>query len=84
MTHQFRLERKSANRTSVRFNVMLGDSLVGTINVSPAQEADLLAHWKASPHPTAKAAGRVAAGKAAMVEALRKGPRLSKAALLRS
>jgi hypothetical protein len=75
---QFRLEKKSATRALVKFHVMAGDAIVGSISVAPSQEADLLRHWK-GPTPAAKPTGSMAA----MAATLLKGPRLSKAALLR-
>jgi hypothetical protein len=82
----FRLEKKSTGPTLTKFFVRDStNAIVGTINVANEQAADLQKHWR-SPQataPPAKAVDKAAAGKAAIVAALRKGPRLSKAALLR-
>ena len=83
----FRLERVSANKALVKFNIVnSAEELCGTVSVPPSQEADLLRHWKVAQAttPVAKAAKAEAAGKAAIVAALRRGPKLSKTALLRS
>ena len=83
----FRLEKASATKALVKFNITnSAGELCGTVSVPPSQEPDLLRHWKATQAttPAAKAAKAEATGKAAIVAALKRGPRLSKAALLRS
>ena len=83
----FRLEKKEASRALVKFHILnSAGELCGSVNVPPSQESDLLKHWHAPEEaaPAAKAASKAARSKAAIVAALKKGPRLSKAALLRS
>jgi hypothetical protein len=65
----FKLVKKS---TGPAFHVMNGPAIVGSINVRPDEEKDLLRYWRADASPTAKP--KVAPLKL---------PRLSKAALLR-
>jgi hypothetical protein len=81
----FRLEKQSATRALVKFRILnSGGELCGSVSVPPSQEAALLASWKGgTTPPAAKAAKAAAGGKAAIVAALKRGPRLSKAALLR-
>lgn len=81
---RFKLVQKSSNRTQTTFHVMAGDAIVGSINVPPSQVEDLLKHWHTPQAAPAKAADKAAASHQAIVAALRKGPRLKKAALLRS
>ena len=83
---KFSLVQKSSNRTQATFHVMADGAIVGSISVPPKQASDLLKHWHAAPTASAAkpAADKVARGKAAIVAALKRGPRLSKAALLRS
>jgi hypothetical protein len=84
---KFRLEKKAAGPTLAKFYVMdASGATCGIITVGAEQAEDLLKHWNAAPAPAAKAAARdkAAAGREAIVRALRAGPRLSKAALLRS
>ena len=72
----FRLEKQSATRALVKFRILnSGGELCGSVSVPPSQEAALLASWKGGTTPPA--------AKAAIVAALKRGPRLSKAALLR-
>lgn len=82
----FRLEKTASNRVVSKFHVLnaAGD-IVGSSNVKPSEEADLLAHWKGAPRAAPRAA--TAAGKenrmvSAMAEAAKKHP-LSKQAVLR-
>ena len=76
----FRLEKKAAGPVLTKFYVYDStNAIVGTINVANEQADDLVKHWRAAPTPAAKTDSR-----AALASALRKGPRLSKAALLRS
>lgn len=78
----FRREKKATGPTLTKFFVMDGTgATVGVINVANEQAADLQKHWHA---PQAAPAARKTDSHAALVSALRKGPRLSKAALLRS
>jgi hypothetical protein len=79
---QFRLEKKEATKALVKFHILnSAGELCGSVNVPPAQEADLLKHWRA---PQATTAAKPADGKAAIVAALKRGPRLTRQALLRS
>ena len=83
----FRLEKSTVGPTLTRFYVKESSgAIVGTINVANSDAGDLLKHWHApQAAPTAKpAADKAARGKAAIVAALKRGPRLSKQALLRS
>ena len=80
----FRLEKKSTGPTLTKFFVYDSTgATVGIITVGNEQAEDLQSHWRAPQAPPAKAAGKAAAGAAAIIAALRKGPRLSKEALLR-
>ena len=77
---QFRLEKKEATRGLLKFNILnSGGELCGTVSVLPSQEAALLASWKGATTPPAKKTD----SRAALVAALKRGPRLSKEALLR-
>jgi hypothetical protein len=86
----FRLEKSTTASHSAltRFNVFnsRGD-IVGSINVEPSEEADLLAHWRSSSPAPARAAAEVTTtGKQAMVRAMVAASgrnRLSRAAVLR-
>ena len=85
----FKLEKVEANKDLVKFHIWnSADELVGSVNVQPKDESDLLRSWKgesATPAPkAAKPADRATRAKEAFVAALKKGPRLNKAALLRS
>ena len=90
---QFRLEKVSANKALVKFNVVnSAEELCGTVSVPPNQVDDFLRHWQGTRAPAAKAAGRqmhlpssdkATRGKQAIVSALKRGPRLSKQAILR-
>ena len=78
---KFQLSKESTGRSMTRFHVTNARGEVcGVINVAKSDAEDLQRHWHAAPTAPAKAA---AGGKAAIVAALRRGPRLSKAALLR-
>ena len=78
---QFRLEKVSANKALVKFQIVnSAGELCGSVSVPPSQEAALLASWKGPQAAPAKPEG----GKAAIVAALRAGPKLGKQALLRS
>jgi hypothetical protein len=80
----FRLEKQSATKALVKFHIKnSAGELCGSVSVPPAQEADLLKHWHGPQAAPAKPAARAEASRAAISAALRKGPRLSKAALLR-
>lgn len=80
---QFRLEKVSANKALAKFNIVnSAEELCGSVSVPPNQVDDLLRHWQGAPAPAA--AKTATSGKAAIVAALKRGPRLSKAALLRS
>jgi hypothetical protein len=78
----FRLERKSSNRSLTKFFIYdSAGAIVGSISVPPEQERDLLAHWKdASPAPVNANTKRPNA----MLEALKRGPKLSKEASRRA
>ena len=83
---QFRLEKSTTASHSAlsRFYVFnaAGD-IIGSINVEPNEEADLLAHWRSSsPAPAARAAASQNLMVKAMTEAARKHP-LSQQAILR-
>jgi hypothetical protein len=84
----FRLKKEATGPTMTRFYVMdASNSIVGTINVGNEQAADLAKHWRSpapATAPAAKAATKADASRAAIVSAFKKGPRLSKAALLRA
>ena len=80
---KFSLVQKSSNRTQATFHVMADGAIVGSITVPNEQAGDLLKHWHAPATP-AKPAAKAEASRAAISAALRKGPKLSKAALLRS
>ena len=81
----FRLEKKSTGPALTKFFVRDStNAIVGTINVANEQAADLQKHWRGPQAAPAKAADKAAVGKAAIVAALKRGPKLSKAALLRS
>ena len=74
----FKLVKKSATRALVNFHILNSvGHVVGSVNVPPSQEADLLAHWK-GPSAAAKPGGP-----SAIAAALLKGPRLSRQAILR-
>jgi hypothetical protein len=76
---KFTLQQKSAGRTGLTtFNVLDEKNLVrGTVSVPSSASDDLIKCWKGT-YVAAKPAGT-----AAMVAALRKGPKLSKEAILR-
>ena len=79
---QFRLERKEATKALVKFHIVnSAEELCGSVSVPPRQEVDLLRHWHTPQTPAAKPAPD---GRAAIAAALKRGPKLSKAALLRS
>ena len=83
----FKLEKVSANAALVKYHITNSTGeLVGSVNVKPKDEAALLKHWSAPQEaaPAAKAAGKAGRSKEAIVAALKRGPKLSKAALLRS
>ena len=83
----FRLEKVSATKALVKFHIKnSAGETCGSVSVPPSQVDDLLASWHGpQAAPSAKpAADKAARGKAAIVAALKRGPRLSKAALLRS
>lgn len=94
MTH-FRLEKSttaSSHSSVTRFNVFnaRGD-IIGSINVPPDEEQDLLTHWRSSaPAPARAAATPRAAGKkenpmiAALLNASRRNGPLTRAAILRA
>ncbi len=51
----FRLEKVSANKALVKFSIVNdAKELCGSVSVTPAQEADLLKHWRAASTPPAK------------------------------
>ena len=79
----FRLERKSANHAVVKFHITnaAGD-IVGSVNVKPDEVSDLEKCWRNSPTAGA-AATKQSTAAAAMAAALRKGPKLSRAGILR-
>jgi hypothetical protein len=46
---KYRLIKKCSNRARTTFHVLnSSDDVVGSINVSPNEEADLLKHWSGS------------------------------------
>ena len=79
----FKLLKKSTGATLTKFHVVdaRGD-IVGSINVANEQASDLLKHWR-DPGAPAAAAGNHARTVNAISNALRRGPRLSKEAILR-
>jgi len=82
----FRLEKVSATRALVKYHIKnSAGELCGSVSVPPSQEKDLLASWHGpQARPSAKPAAKAKAdSRAAISAALLKGPRLSKAALLR-
>ena len=82
---QFRLEKSTRSHSALsRFHVFnAAGEIVGSINVQPNEEADLLAHWRSS----SPAPARTAAGKNPMIDAMvsasRKYGPLSQQAILR-
>ena len=77
----FRLQKQSTGPTLTKFYVHDStNAIVGTINVANEQAEDLQKHWRGAPTPAAKPAS----GRTALANALLKGPKLNKAALLRS
>ena len=82
---KFKLSKEETGRTMTRFFVTnASGETVGVINVPNAEASDLQKHWAGAPAtPVAKSA-KAAAAKNAIVAALKRGPKLSKAALLRS
>ena len=83
----FRPEKQERTKAVAKFHILNArGELCGSVNVPPAQEADLLKHWR--PQQAAPAAANAAAkaerGRAAIANALLRGPRLSKKVLLRS
>ena len=79
----FKLLKKSTGATLTKFHVVdaRGD-IVGSINVANEQASDLLKHWR-EPAAPAAAAGSHARTVNAISNALRRGPRLNKEAILR-
>jgi hypothetical protein len=81
---KFSLVQKSSNRTQTTFHVMADGAIVGSISVPPGQVDDLLKHWHGPQAAAAKPAAKAEASRKAISASLRRGPKLSKAALLRS
>jgi hypothetical protein len=87
---KFKLSKEETGRTITRFlGTTTRGETVGVINVPNAEASDLQKHWAGTPatpmaKPVAKAADKAADSRAKISAALRKGPKLSKAALLRS
>jgi hypothetical protein len=82
----FKLVQHSSNRANTIYHVLdAGDGTVlGSINCPRGEENTLLSHWRDSvPAAAAATAGKQARAANAMVAALRRGPRMSKAAILR-
>ena len=79
----FKLLKKSTGATLTKFHVVdaRGD-IVGSINVANEQASDLLKHCR-EPGAPAAAAGNHARTVNAISNALRRGPRLNKEAILR-
>jgi hypothetical protein len=54
---KFRLEKKSSNRALTKFHILnSADETVGSVNVPPSQESDLLKHWTGAKAAAAKPA----------------------------
>jgi hypothetical protein len=79
----FRLEKTASNRVVSKFHVLnaRGD-IIGSINVKPSEEADLLAHWRGAAPAPAATSDKQGGAVAAMVRAAKQN-RLSKQAVLR-
>ena len=83
---KFKLSKEETGRSITRFYVTNARGEVcGVINVANAEASDLQKHWAGAPAtPTAKPAAKAADSRAAISAALKRGPKLSKQALLRS
>ena len=79
----FRLEKKSTGPTLTKFFVRDStNAIVGTINVVNGQAADLAKHWH-TPTQAPAAKAKPADSRAAIANALLKGPKLTRQAGLR-
>jgi hypothetical protein len=73
---KFELVKKATNKLRTTFHVLgAGGDIVGSINVAPSEEADLLRHWNG---PAGRPQARGAVGRAPMLSV-----RMNRAAVLR-
>jgi hypothetical protein len=80
----FRLEKVSATRALVKYHIKnSAGELCGSVSVPPSQEKDLLASWHGPQAAPAKPAAKAEASRAAISAALKRGPKLTRQALLR-
>jgi hypothetical protein len=80
----FKLVHKSTNAALATFHIRDGrGDIVGSVNVKPDEVADLQKCWRDSAPAAAATAGKQARAANALVAALKRGPRMNKAAILR-
>jgi hypothetical protein len=82
---KFKLIKQFSNQLVTKFHVLRGDDIVGSINIKPDEEADLLRHWSGpAPSASAQAGAGIPAMRMAAAMLRAKPARMSRAALLRS
>jgi hypothetical protein len=80
----FKLVHKSTNAALATYHITDGrGDIVGSVNVKPDEVADLLKCWRGAVPAAAATAGKQARAANAISAALKRGPRMNKAAILR-